>query len=108
MVENPILVSSANSTVNETYTNAYVAVQLMDYIDVYTRGEWLKMENVKTGTGTTQALFAIDAAGDYMTFAEAQTVYGEDAPNVKKATYGFATDAISGIELPATIAITRK
>lgn len=75
-VENPIQVKSMPNTADEKYTNAYVAVQLMEYINVYSRGDWLTVGDVKSSSNTTQALFAIDTNGDYITYAAATAKFG--------------------------------
>ena len=84
-VDNPINVKSLNHTAEETYTNAFLAVKLMEYVHTYERGDWLSVKDVLgTGTDTTQALFAIDENGDFMSYATAVARFGNT--NIVKYT----------------------
>ena len=92
-VANPIRVRSMSNTADETYTKAYVAVQLMEYINAAIRGNWLQVKDVLgTGTDTTEALFAIDENGEYMSYADAVTRFG--TTNIVKYTVGAAEYAM--------------
>lgn len=97
IVPNPILVKSSDHTEEETYTDAYVAVQLMEYLKAYTRGEWLTVGDVKGTADATMALFAIDSDGNYMSFAATETQLGADSGIVKYPASATDTDAFAMI-----------
>jgi hypothetical protein len=89
----PFFVNSLNY-LPEFTEDAYVAVNVMEYIHTKTASDWVLVQEVLgTGTDTSKALFAIDDMGAYMTYAATVTKLG--AANVVKyepvagTTYGM-------------------
>ena len=97
----PFFVNSL-SYLPEFTEDAYVAVNVMEYIHTKTASDWVLVQEVLgTGTDTSKALFAIDNMGAYMTYAA--TVAKLGAANVVnyEPTAGVTYGMINGSQTAA-------